>query len=227
MARGNLRMKAWEKENKLNRDRTLEFFDRLDYSVAAVGVDRGSDWAEIESSYRILHHSAKMYTRYQDATAWYLEKLFSLVGEKPLGLQGDYTIGKGMSETQKKRQSNLLRLLRYWRFETIFQDMVRKQFSLEFTPDRNKMSLWTRDASILIGTYSVVRDVALCTYQVVKDLQSTKHTFLFGTGALDWHEAVFLEAWAAIGSSLRYSNDKSCREWCQKSVHDKFPLASL
>lgn len=211
------KMRAYWDSEPYRKERAIEFFTKLDLSKIDETLSFFRDADEVQDrTYRIYHHSFKMYHfRY---TAFLLfSKVLALVGD-------NFPVQDTDSKTEDVMFSTIIGRLEYWSLDeeliTILKELLAAKFDLEKQHDDGR---WVRDTKILTSGYFLAKEVTLALLLSLKDVKEQKAGFLWEPGLLNTHDALTLEVWNSLGSAFRYNskNIDEILEKCRQIIRSK------
>jgi hypothetical protein len=154
--------------------------------------------------YRIFHSSFKMYrlgtTAIDLAGAMFL----------PLGLAADAPA------------NDVLGTMRRFRLNELFVEIFRRTAATDWSPERNERKAWAEDARQLTSGFLIVRETVEASLEAMDRMCKGEGFLHHPRAALDPTDALFLEVWTDLGTSMRYRIGDSteledkCRELLRK-----------
>jgi hypothetical protein len=195
-----------KRSNEQDLSRCLEFFQRLDFGKVDAALEKAralaaDPWVSIDSVYRILHHSFKMYPRFHDATYRYITYML-----EPFYHHAHFVHKTKECDPENVAFDQIIYELDYWYVDPILLSFIKTTKDVKFTLDRNEEKLWSADARNLTAAYFMAQSVCISTLEALQRM-GKKEGFLYAEKpvALEHHDALFLETWEGLGSVLRYA----------------------
>ena len=207
--RGEFRakMRAWAAEEPLKKERAVEFFSKLDLSKIEDSLNEvQKEASEVQDvTYRIYHHSFKMY---------YFRLQTFILFSKVLGALGE-TFPEIKEKNEDEVFSSIVARLEYWFLDeeiiTLLKELVATKFSLKDQQER-----WPVDTKTLTSAYFISREVVLATLMSMKNIKDKKEGFLWKMGWLSTEDALVLEVWNCLGLAFRYTGREGSTEYADK-----------
>ena len=202
-------LKDWKKKEKEDERITLEFFRSIDFSKVTTEpkmLSLDERWL-LDTTYRIYHHSFKMYY-FRDYAFEALKEMFSILGEKDF--------------------SNMESLLEKWNLDPLLKKAYKTIKDLKFDLSKNDQDIWYAESISLTGCFFHIGMVTYATQKFIYELKMNfSKSILSGSGILESHEALFLESWDSLGSTIRYRNTNTIVSQAKEIVLQKIQVLSL